>query len=599
MSTILFTFIFFTFFSCGQSNDDIVINQSKRIPAAFDVLKMLTDRYPQVVKVLIEGSDIKTDAFLKNLSLVCDYKLLNDVKLFKNSSKGNCILILKDSSKMKSLFEDSMFSYEYCSFVFLHALEEKSYNEILLEIVRRQPVTSVIGISKNLDLTGVHIPLWHDFDHSFSYLPQMYFDKSNYTMLKKFIHPEKVNFHKRPFRVAIFQKRFMSISENGKWNGFNKEVLDLLQEIFNFTRVLYFIDSNLRYGHKLSNGTFVGVLGEVLGGNVDFAANPLFIKDYNTTGIDFSTPIMFEHLCVAVPSASPIPRWKVIFICFDRTTWLCILSIYTFSMFVWKVFKFRLKSNKTLKCVNIFFYVFRLIIASSIKPPVMLSGKIFVMTLVFMGFILATCFGGSLLNLLTRTVYGSQINTMTALDKSGLPIYTLSMNLQHDTFDGSKPEERNLAEKVKIYHDTTADLVEMVYKTRNSACLGRKDDLTRRIWKLEESSQTRTVHIVEECPRSYYLSYIMKKESRYFTTIDAVLGRLVASGVLKSPKFTDSPSYYYAGRSKSTTATFSPVPLGMDNLTITFLILLVGYLASIVIFITEIFYFKWLSTGMT
>jgi hypothetical protein len=135
-------------------------------------------------------------------------------------------------------------------------------------------------------------------------------------------------------------------------------------------------------------------------------------------------------------------------------------------------------------------------------------------------------FQSSLLDAASYPHFQPDIDTLQKLDESGLPIVTLDRNLK-DTFDGS-PAMRNLAVRLQLQNLSPQTLIHHIAFYRNVSMLTSKGEA---LWFL--SKHPNKLYIVNECPREYFVSYMIPKGSPYATRIHNLLGRMSEAGLVK------------------------------------------------------------------
>lgn len=82
-----------------------------------------------------------------------------------------------------------------------------------------------------------------------------------------------------------------------------------------------------------------GSIGSVLHGKVFASFNGRFVKDYETTEVQYMFPYFFDKLCIIAPSATKVPGWMAIFKCFSAHVWLIILFVNGLCGIFWFWFK--------------------------------------------------------------------------------------------------------------------------------------------------------------------------------------------------------------------------------------------------------------------
>jgi hypothetical protein len=104
-----------------------------------------------------------------------------------------------------------------------------------------------------------------------------------------------------------------------------------------------------------------------------------------------------------------------------------------------------------------------------------------------------------------------------------------------DTFDAS-PSMRNLAVRLEIQNLSSQILLHHIAFYRNVSMLTGKGEA---LWFL--SKYPDKLYIVNECPREYFVSYMIPKRSPYATRIHNLLGKMSEAGLVK--KWDQNASY--------------------------------------------------------
>nr|VZI15136.1 unnamed protein product [Spirometra erinaceieuropaei] len=90
-------------------------------------------------------------------------------------------------------------------------------------------------------------------------------------------------------RVTLFEEPPFVIYENGTYVGLLMELLEILAERLNFSYVLLPL-SKPEYGTELPNGTWTGVIGELVERRADIALVPMSITSDRARVVDFTFP---------------------------------------------------------------------------------------------------------------------------------------------------------------------------------------------------------------------------------------------------------------------------------------------------------------------
>jgi hypothetical protein len=392
----------------------------------------------------------------------------------------------------------------------------------------------------------------------------------------------------------MFGRRFTAVQEkDGRFGGFDGEILNLLEESLNFRAVFTPKSDDEEYGFRDKNGTFHGSLGDLVYHRSDISLNGVFLKDYKSKEIVFTVTIQFDKLCVAVPSSRPIPNWKAIFLCFERDVWTCIIVTYFVTAIVWYIMRRIIDLSSVVDCSEVAIVVYGIFLLIPLnKLPENVPERIFLTAMMLSSLLIATCFQGSLLSLLSRELYEKEINTLEDLGKSTLRINTNSKNLL-DTFDGGDNAlMKVLRKKLLVGSDVTLDILERVTRKRDIGALGRDLELKIRIGSNYTKGGRGLAHVVDDCPRTYHLGYIMARGTPFYEAVNSALGRIFSAGIVYSPKLTHAylTSWNKYKRSQGSDASsVVPEAFTLEKLKIAFAFLILGFVLSTTVFTIEIF----------
>lgn len=419
------------------------------------------------------------------------------------------------------------------------------------------------------------------------------------------------NMNGYPFRAVIFERKptvilkseesqVLNIDQIAGLDGF---VLKTITSRMNCTVELLPPSNYMDYGYRIKNGTHVGMVGDVVYRRVDFAANDVFIKDYETdTAIEFTTTVGSDSLCVVVPRTSLIPQWLQILQCFSPRLWYLLFASITCVGILRYIIcrlirKRRTPPNRVTMAIEI-------ILMLTNSPQIMPRGnseRILVGFYLMFGVIIIGTFQGTLYENFTKPRHFKELSTLADVDKSGLLIGTLSPNLLNvfgeDEDEGSQTL-RNLRQKIKILEkDEDVDAIGRTAWKNDIASIERKNDLslTMKTEFLDEHGQ-QVLHVVEECPRTYQLAYMVPSGAFFLNRVNLLLRRMVESGL------TD---HWYSStiellimkssfaRAKTIKLRDKATPFNLENIQTSFVILSVGLLLSLLVFIGENINFRY------
>ncbi|ESO10868.1 hypothetical protein HELRODRAFT_72038 [Helobdella robusta] len=129
---------------------------------------------------------------------------------------------------------------------------------------------------------------------------------------------------------------------NDQFEGYCKELADKIAEIVRFEYTLRLVADD-KYGVKLPNGTYNGMVGELTNEVADLAIAPLTITSIREVVIDFSKPFMMLGISVMIRKPDKQKPGVLSFTDpLDYKIWLCVVLAYSgvsFVLFVVNSFK--------------------------------------------------------------------------------------------------------------------------------------------------------------------------------------------------------------------------------------------------------------------
>jgi hypothetical protein len=126
-----------------------------------------------------------------------------------------------------------------------------------------------------------------------------------------------------------------------------------------------------------------------------------------------------------------------------------------------------------------------------------------------------------------------------------------------------------------------------VAKHQNMSALNRLSNTINYLHTFRNSDGTLQLHIVEECPRTYSLAYIIPKGSPFLFRINNIIAQLVESGIIdkwnKDTRFNMTAFKKCTYSSNDSNKVFS-----LEDLQMPFLILVCGLFGSAITFFVEL-----------
>ncbi|XP_043505702.1 uncharacterized protein LOC122526387 [Polistes fuscatus] len=376
------------------------------------------------------------------------------------------------------------------------------------------------------------------------------------------------------------------------YQGTNAMIMGTIVKYMNFTANEINPEDRIKFGHELPNGTldkptYSGIWflsGDIAYGRADVTFASFFVKPYskNKHNFEFTSQTGYDSICVFVPKARKIPKWLRIHHMFEPSIWFCsIISPIIVYLMCYVLLLFTRQ--------RLAYKVFQFTVGFPTKLPRSCPERILLSTLSITNVTIAGLFGGLLYKSLTNDIYYKDIDLLSELDASGLPIVFLKYNLI-DAFDDESmgsPVFNNLRKKFKYgmraLHDATF--------FRNASGLIRKKHYYLTEQNLLNDDLSPKLHLVKECPRNYYLAYPIRKNSYLLEKIDLLIGRLHQAGLVTLWNNRTVMDLIYQRRKVSSRTQAHVgnkfVPFTLEDMQTSFYLLIVGLLLSSIVFCDE------------
>jgi hypothetical protein len=378
----------------------------------------------------------------------------------------------------------------------------------------------------------------------------------------------------------------------GKWmiRGRDGRVLNIIAKYMNFTPVIIPPKGNEKLGYRMENGTFTGVMGDLINRHTDIAVNEIYIKYYGTDDVEFTMPaIRNQEVVVVVAKSSKIHIWRVVYEALRRVHWQYVLTSFISCVVVWYLLRRTDARRQLIGRYEISFFTNILeMLAIFLNMPLSFLTKIksshqrllLSSCLIFSWFIMCN-FQGLLLDVVTKPHFEMDIDTLQKLDESGLRIFTENPNLL-DTFNGSETME-HLSGKLSYERDYLS-VISRMKKYKNVSVLCSK---TRATW-FKKRHGNAVLHIVEQAPRIYFMSYMVPKGSPYVLRLHVLFGRITQAGLVD--KWDDDTNYEMKLEEELDDTEFetTQMRLKLSDVAVVFVILIVGLIMCVIVFLLEV-----------
>lgn len=378
---------------------------------------------------------------------------------------------------------------------------------------------------------------------------------------------------------------YQNLSRSNGFAGLDGMIMGALAEILDFRPVMAYTSGD--YGFS-DNGTYSGIFGEVAYRRVDISFNSRFVESIDSDLIEYLTPVVNDKFCLIVPKSSRVPQYLSIFRCFDVNTWILILFTYFVSALYWcaiQPLNLGFRQRKHSKDIaDSFLEVFSIFISVPVHLAICNNHRLFLIACMVFNIIIVGSFQGQLVNSFSRYSYYPDIDTLEDFEKSGMTILAASKSTGNIFGDDGTHLMKELNKKIVIAN--RSGIIKAMSEGNMVATFERKTDARLRIIMYDAEN---AIHICEECPRSYYFTYIVPKGSPYLHVFNIVITLLRESGLVTKWKNDVIDGLIIHERIKRTYPTTERnKQFSMSNLQIPFYILVIGHILALIVFITEI-----------
>lgn len=373
------------------------------------------------------------------------------------------------------------------------------------------------------------------------------------------------------------------------YRGVDGRMFATMVHFMNFTPQIINPPCQESYGFPLPNGNFTGALGDVIYRRADISLNSRFVKYYNSKDIEFSTAVLSDKVCIIVPKAWPIPRWRRMLLSFNSRLWLILLGTFTIVASFQIILRWCHKSKK-LHWYVIFETLQVFLLAGIHRPPKAISERCFYASCLMFCLVVMNAFQGLLVTNITYPTYMSDIHTLAELDHSHLPIWTRSPENEDIFKDMETPVMERLLQKFEVFNGSGNDLLNHVTNLKDAAVIIRATSslYTESIYIAQDGTQL--IHTVEECPAYYHLAYIVPMGSPYLPLINNVILRMNEAGLTFKwhSDGIDARSLLGSCHNQKCVRKEAPRVFSLTDLQLAFYILATGLILSTAVFVLEV-----------
>ncbi|XP_076656803.1 uncharacterized protein LOC143361352 [Halictus rubicundus] len=425
-------------------------------------------------------------------------------------------------------------------------------------------------------------------------------------LLSTMTYQRTINFNGYRFNVSMFDQVHEANKVRGKiepksiyaysggYNGTSGVLMGVIARKLNFQVNVVEPNTVERYGHQMKNGTFTGAIGDLIYRRAVASFAFFFVKTYiaNMSLIDFTTTVGFDRVCVIAPKAAKIPKGFRIYHIFDPFVWLCLLLSHILVAVIWNYIQ--ASSSRSCRHLNIPATVFNLFLIAAGCPrslPSSSAERRLLTGVFFSSVTIIGIFNGVLYQAFAKDMFYKDIDSLSELDASGLPIGFFSFSTTDLFGHADEPELNPILKRLqkKLVH--ALDNVEQAALYRNMSGLLREQYYPLVKQNFVDKTGTHMLHKVEECPAKFFLACLLPSNSIMRERLNEMISRLNEAGL---PTFWRTMSILRMSTKKElysrAHSEFAPrifVAFHLSDLQFSFFVLASGLAASVVAFFHE------------
>ena len=375
--------------------------------------------------------------------------------------------------------------------------------------------------------------------------------------------------------------------------GVDVMAVQTLSEVLNFKINLKIVDNAYKWGKQLANGTWKGIIGDLVNGDSDIGVANIFIEERRQTFIDFSSPIDTTKACFIAPGPKPLPRFSSPIRPFSPYAWLSLAGFVTFAplvLYFVSQLSAREESNAYKSLAFDYVYILRML---SMQSPNILPKQTplkiyqgFLWLCVMLVTIMYSANLISFLSIVSKTPPIKTIRQVGESDYSVLASYFFTLQLKKSL----DQDIVNLVNRVETMNYLSSALEEVV--DGKSITVENRDYLDLYSAVYIKRGDKSALRMVDECINPYSITIALQKYSPYKKSFDKFVTRIIEAGVMKLWK-DEVITKFTKNSAKDVQTTKSEEsknqqPLTIDHIQGIFVAYFIGLTLSFIIFLFEI-----------
>ncbi|RLU15656.1 hypothetical protein DMN91_011410 [Ooceraea biroi] len=432
------------------------------------------------------------------------------------------------------------------------------------------------------------------------------------------------NLNGYPIRVVVFPSLMMNVTHDEGMNKskFSKLDADAMLLLEKAMQAKFLVNVLFPQPHE---DPFHRTLQYIENGKSEVIITSFFIYRYEEfQNYEFTASIYEDKLCLIAPTSGFVPKSYMPIMPFTPDLWVLLAIYNVIASVLWFLIKYYSELFRRQEAVllpltrtteRFVFSIRQSDLSPRIHPYVSscfylvetlcyplkennsstsstISQRAFLFGTLFFGLIVIGLYQSCLVSSLSHPFHYPELNTLEDIADSNFTIITKYHNLKQNIFVENTTLVNKLRNKIKvIVSDKPTNHI--VAFTKKVIAIGRYKS-----FKLDDLSDyydvdgNEVLHIVEECPYTLLLSYIVKLYSPYRERINELLLRMREAGLVNLWYENMAYPVYEAEQKRKMAMSERRIKLTMEHYSLTFVGLLFGLLFCIFVFLAELYFAK-------
>ncbi|XP_069998206.1 glutamate receptor ionotropic, kainate glr-3-like [Penaeus vannamei] len=342
------------------------------------------------------------------------------------------------------------------------------------------------------------------------------------------------DFHGHHFQVASWIDDFPYLFYNNEKRvvGIGLAMLGEIARRRNFTFHLQEIPPDGFWG-ELINGTWRGMLGQVVRGEKDFVINGMAVVLDRYRAADFTVPYFSDSYSITLQVPPPIPRWLSVVHPFGAWVWLAVVAGLVLLALVFHALiagdSAPVYTHKA-DVLSTFIWLARTLVRQTVpRVPAVPGCRPFLVCWWLAALVLSTSYMGNLIAFLTVPMHTRRIGTLEELARSDIRIHMLDYGnfVPGNLWSSKEPVLKMLGDKLTLLpdYDLTISAFDAGAGVLEATQYSQFLFITR--------GRSRTSYAVEEKLYPNYQGWVFQKGCPYKHVFDRYLNWMSQAGLVE------------------------------------------------------------------